>query len=132
MNRRDLIKAGVALGLVPSAAALAAGGMQTKPIPSTGAALPVIGLGTYSVFDVDSASENIELRADIVAALIAAGGSVIDTSPMYNRSEAVIGDVLSKTGQRRNCFLATKVWIDGEAAGESDGGGSAGSRPGSG
>jgi diketogulonate reductase-like aldo/keto reductase len=119
MNRRDIIKAGVALGLLPGVNALAQETMLTKPIPSTGESLPVIGLGTYSVFDVDSSSENIDARAAIVDALIAAGGSVIDTSPMYNRSEAVIGDVLARNGERRNCFLATKVWTDGEAAGES-------------
>ncbi len=92
--------------------------MQTRPVPGTGEALPVIGLGTSRVFDVGSTPEAIESRREVVAALVNAGGSVIDTSPMYNRSERVIGEVLDASGLRESCFLATKVWTDGSDAGE--------------
>lgn len=92
--------------------------MQTRPVPGTGETLPVIGLGTSRVFDVGSAPEAIESRREVVAALVNAGGSVIDTSPMYNRSERVIGEVLDASGLRESCFLATKVWTDGSDAGE--------------
>ena len=117
MNRREIIKAGAALGLLPGAAVLAGGDMLRKAIPASGETLPVIGLGTYSVFDVRSTPDNIRSRAEIVDALIEAGGSVIDTSPMYQRSEKVIGDVLALNEARRSCFLATKVWTNGEASG---------------
>ncbi len=92
--------------------------MQTRPVPGTGETLPVIGLGTSRVFDVGSAPEAIESRREVVAALVNAGGSVIDTSPMYNRSERVIGEVLDASALRESCFLATKVWTDGSDAGE--------------
>lgn len=92
--------------------------MQTRPVPGTGEALPVIGLGTSRVFDVGSTPEAIESRREVVAALVNAGGSVIDTSPMYNRSERVIGEVLDASALRESCFLATKVWTDGSDAGE--------------
>ena len=69
--------------------------MLERPIPATGEMLPVIGLGTYSVFDVTSSEANIATRKEIVELLVDAGGSCIDTSPMYNRSERVIGDVIS-------------------------------------
>ena len=91
--------------------------MLARPIPATGEMLPVIGLGTYSVFDVDSSEANIARCKEIAELLIAAGGSCIDTSPMYNRSERVIGDVISTGVDRNALFLATKVWTDGQDAG---------------
>jgi diketogulonate reductase-like aldo/keto reductase len=91
--------------------------MLTREIPASGEALPVIGLGTYSVFDVDSTPDAISLRQNIVRALTDAGGSVIDTSPMYNRSERVIGDIIAAGTPRSPLFIATKVWTDGRAAG---------------
>jgi diketogulonate reductase-like aldo/keto reductase len=118
ISRRDLIKAGALLGLAGSRPLLAGETMLTRPIPATGQALPVIGLGTYDVFDVASTPDNIAARREILDVLGNAGGSVIDTSPMYNRSEAVVGDVLAKGNDRADFFLATKVWTDGREAGE--------------
>jgi diketogulonate reductase-like aldo/keto reductase len=91
--------------------------MLTREIPASGEALPVIGLGTYSVFDVDSTPEAISLRQEIVGTLTDAGGSVIDTSPMYKRSERVIGDIIDAGIPRSALFIATKVWTDGREAG---------------
>lgn len=118
INRRDLIKAGMLLGVTGGIPAAAGETMLTRRIPESDERLPVIGLGTYSVFDVAGSVEEIGLRRNIVRALVDAGGSVIDTSPMYNRSEAVIGTVLSAGDLRPSCFLATKVWTDGRDAGE--------------
>ena len=118
-NRREVLAAGAAFSTLPRLAAGDETEMLKKPIPASGEALPVIGLGTYSVFDVDSTPEEIQKRRDIVAQLTAAGGSVIDTSPMYNRSERVIGDVLQDDSERAHVFLATKVWVDGKDAGAS-------------
>ena len=53
--------------------------------------MPMIGLGTYSVFDVESSAAEITMKKEIVSRLTNAGGSVIDTSPMYNRSEKILG-----------------------------------------
>ncbi|MBT8108869.1 MAG: aldo/keto reductase [Gammaproteobacteria bacterium] len=116
-TRRDVLAAGAALGALPGFALGEESTMLTRPVPSTGESLPVIGLGTYDVFDVASTPDAIAKRRDIVARLVAAGGSLIDTSPMYNRSEKVIGDVISSGISRDRLFLATKVWIDGKAAG---------------
>lgn len=91
--------------------------MLRKEIPSSGETLPVIGLGTYSVFDVSGAPDEIATRKDIVAQLTGAGGSLIDTSPMYNRSEKTIGDVIDAGIDRDTLFLATKVWTNGADAG---------------
>lgn len=118
ITRRDLVTAGALLGVAARLPAAQNEAMQTRVIPSSGEALPIIGLGTYSVFDVGGSAEEIDMRRQIVAALIDAGGSVIDSSPMYNRSEAVVGEVLSAGGYRDSCFLATKVWTDGRESGE--------------
>ena len=91
--------------------------MIDRPIPASGERLPVIGLGTYSVFDVPGTAEEIAKRKEIVDLLLGEGGSVIDTSPMYNRSEQVIGEIIRSGTPRQSTFLATKVWIDGREAG---------------
>ena len=117
-TRRDVIMAGAALGAMPSLAlADREPGMLTKTIPASGESLPVIGLGTYNVFDVDSTPDQIATRKEIVERLVSAGGNLLDTSPMYNRSERVIGDVIGAGIDRGNLFLATKVWTDGREAG---------------
>ena len=116
-NRRQVLAAAAALGLAPGALIAAGQKMLSKRIPSSNEALPVIGLGTYSVFDVASTPEEIATRKEIVARLVNAGGSLIDTSPMYNRSEKVIGGVIDAGIGRKNLFLATKVWTDGRESG---------------
>jgi aryl-alcohol dehydrogenase-like predicted oxidoreductase len=91
--------------------------MQTRPIPSSGAQLPVIGCGTWQTFDVgDGASERAPLT-EVLRVLFDAGGSVIDSSPMYGRSEGVVGDLLRDAGTRDKAFLATKVWTRGRREG---------------
>lgn len=89
--------------------------MLTRKIPSTGAALPVIGCGTWQTFD--AGDERKPQLAQVLSALFAAGGSVIDSSPMYGRSEAVVGDLLAQSGERARAFIATKVWTTGRQAG---------------
>ena len=116
-TRRDALAAAAALGSLPVAGMTAENRMLTRPIPGSNEALPVIGLGTYSVFDVSSTPDAIAQRLRIVELLLGAGGSVIDTSPMYNRSENVIGDVIAAGAPRDDMFIATKVWTDGREAG---------------
>jgi diketogulonate reductase-like aldo/keto reductase len=91
--------------------------MQTRAIPSTGEPLPVIGCGTYRGFDVDVPSAGYRELARVLRALFDAGGSVLDSSPMYGRAEAVAGRLLAESGQRAQAFVATKVWTQGRAAG---------------
>ena len=118
-TRRDALRAAAAIGALPLRVLAEDPKMLDRPIPASGERLPVIGLGTYSVFDVESTPEEISKRSEIVEMLLGEGGSVIDTSPMYNRSERVIGDVIRSGVPRKASFLATKVWIDGREAGVS-------------
>ena len=113
-NRRQVLAAAAALGIAPRGVFGASERMLSKKIPSSDEALPVVGLGTYNV---SGTPEEIATRKNIVAQLVDAGGSLIDTSPMYNRSEAVVGDVIDAGINREDLFLATKVWTDGQKAG---------------
>ncbi|NPC54533.1 aldo/keto reductase [Caenimonas soli] len=91
--------------------------MHTRPIPSTGAMLPVIGCGTWLGFDVGSKPLELPQRGEVLAALFETGGSVVDTSPMYGSAEQVVGNLLLANSQRDKAFLATKVWTTGKQAG---------------
>lgn len=91
--------------------------MLSRRIPASDEKLPVVGLGTYNVFDVESTPAEIALRKSIVDMLVGAGGSVIDTSPMYDRSEKIIGDIIDAGTDRDGLFVATKVWTTGRESG---------------
>jgi len=116
-TRRDALVAGAALGAAPLIGQTNERIMISRPIPASDERLPVIGLGTYRAFDVESTPTEISNAREIVELLLGEGGSVIDTSPMYNRSEAVIGDIIETGVPREPMFIATKVWTDGRDAG---------------
>jgi len=91
--------------------------MLTRTIPSTGERLPAVGLGTYKGFDLAETPANRARVAEIVRRLFAAGGTILDSSPMYGRAEARTGEALAATGKARDAFLMTKVWTSGREAG---------------
>ena len=91
--------------------------MLKRPVPSSGEPLPVVGVGTWQTFDVGAdAPERAELK-EVLRLLVEAGGSVVDSSPMYGRSERVAGDLAAELGLRDKLFFATKVWTSGRDAG---------------
>jgi aryl-alcohol dehydrogenase-like predicted oxidoreductase len=107
------------LALIPDASAAQAQSqaIMKRPIPRTGEALPVVGVGTWQTFDVGpDAPERAELK-DVLRLLAEAGGSVVDSSPMYGRSERVAGDLTAELKLREKLFFATKVWTSGREAG---------------
>jgi aryl-alcohol dehydrogenase-like predicted oxidoreductase len=87
----------------------------TKPIPRTGESLSMIGLGTWQTFDVGSA-ERAPLR-EVLRDFVRLGGTVIDSSPMYGRSESIVGDLAAELNFEGKLFVATKVWTSGREAG---------------
>jgi len=91
--------------------------MHTRKIPATGELLPVVGCGTWRTFDVGASPAERAPLAEVLKVLFEAGGSVIDSSPMYGKSEGVVGDLLAAAGTRERAFLATKVWTTGRDAG---------------
>jgi aryl-alcohol dehydrogenase-like predicted oxidoreductase len=104
-------------GLPARHARFTVAGMHTRTIPSSGAALPVIGCGTWLGFDVGRRPEEKPSRAGVLQALFDAGGTAVDSSPMYGSAEAVVGELLQAAGARNKAFLATKVWTSGRQAG---------------
>ena len=109
------------LALAPGRAALAAAaasdGMQTRPVPSSGERLPVIGMGTADSFNVgDSPAEREPLR-EVMRRFFAGGAALIDTAPSYGSAEGVIGDLLAELNLRSRAFIATKIGTSGRAAG---------------
>ncbi len=129
MNRRQSLAALPVLGamIVQSGAGRAqqsgnaiaprAGPVITRAIPSSGEQIPVIGLGTWQTFDVGAGAAERAPLLDVLREFIALGGRVIDSSPMYGRSEEVAGELMRAIGAPDNMFVATKVWTRGEAAG---------------
>jgi diketogulonate reductase-like aldo/keto reductase len=91
--------------------------MLSRPIPASGETIPVVGLGTWRVFDVGGAqAERAPLR-DVLKSLVELGGRVVDSSPMYGAAESVVGDLAGELAITDKLFLATKVWTSGRDAG---------------
>jgi diketogulonate reductase-like aldo/keto reductase len=97
---------------------MASPAMITRPIPSSGEALPVIGLGTSQTFDVGGGDADRQPLREVLRLMLDGGGKIIDTSPMYGRAEAVTGDLVAETRVRPRVFLATKVWTSGRQSGQ--------------
>ena len=91
--------------------------MLTRPIPSTGEAMSVIGLGTLRAFDAGTDEATRRPLREVVQLLLDTGGRMIDSSPMYGRAEAVTGDLLAELAARPRAFIATKVWTTGSERG---------------
>jgi aryl-alcohol dehydrogenase-like predicted oxidoreductase len=90
--------------------------LLTKPIPSSGEHIPVVGIGTSRRYDVgDSDAEREPLR-EVLRMLPRLGGTVVDTAPSYGAAESVVGDLLTELGNRERLFIATKVGRGREGA----------------
>ncbi|HLU24921.1 MAG TPA: aldo/keto reductase [Longimicrobiales bacterium] len=102
--------AGAALTLDPG---LLAGALRreliTRPIPSTGERIPVIGLGSSATFSQVARSEDISALRDVLKTLVDMGGTVFDTAPSYGASEEVAGRIAQELGITEKIFWATKV-----------------------
>lgn len=120
ISRRDALRlgalaaAGFALSPSLPLAARRAPRLQpiTKPIPSSGEHIPVIGLGTNQ-YSVDTPEEMAQLQ-EVLETMVDLGGSVVDTARVYGRAEEVIGELLERMGNRERFFIATKTPIRGE------------------
>jgi len=114
LSRRDALKVAaagtgltIAHGHLPSRLAAQGLAPALKAIPNSGETLPVIGLGT-NTYGVKTIEEMAPLR-EVLRAMPAAGGTLIDTAPGYGRSEIVLGELIAEIGNRDKFFLATKV-----------------------
>ena len=115
LSRRALLSLMTA-GAAGLGASCGRGGAIVRAIPSSGETLPVIGLGTWQTFDVGTGAERAS-RQQVLQRFAELGGRVVDSSPMYGRAEAVVGELAAELGLRDRLFLATKVWTRGREAG---------------
>ena len=112
-SRRDVLRlgattaAGLALGL-PSLLQ-AQNALLTKPIPSSGERIPLIGIGTARRYDVASTEAELAPLRHVLRTLPTIGGNLIDTAPSYGNAETVVGNLLAELDIRDQIFLATKV-----------------------
>jgi diketogulonate reductase-like aldo/keto reductase len=110
MTRRTFVKvlaAGAALALAGSAEGASP---VLRGIPSSGEKIPAMGLGSWITFNVGGDRALRDECAEVIAAFFAAGGRMIDSSPMYGSSQPVIGYGLEKLGFPEALFSAEKVW----------------------
>jgi diketogulonate reductase-like aldo/keto reductase len=105
--------AAVALAVTPEEPAR----LRTRPIPSSGEQLPVVGIGTWQTFDVGPSRAERRPLEDVLRLFAERGGRVVDSSPMYGRSEGVVGEIAKGLGVTERLFLATKVWTTGRQDG---------------
>jgi diketogulonate reductase-like aldo/keto reductase len=105
-----------AAGAGPARAAAQSPILQ-RQIPSTGEAIPAVGLGTWRTFDVGAGGGDRVPLKDVLARFVELGGRVLDSSPMYGAAEAVAGDLAAELKVADRLFWATKVWTSGREAG---------------
>ena len=117
MNRRTCLHNLSALGLLPLITSMQDNKVIKRTIPSSGEQLTAVGVGTWQTFDVGNGSDEREPLKDVLRVLIEKTGSVIDSSPMYGRSEKVVGDLSSELSLNTKLFIATKVWTHGQQEG---------------
>ena len=88
-----------------------------RVIPSTGEMIPAVGLGSWITFNVGDDPILRNECADVMAAFFDVGGRVIDSSPMYGSSQAVVGYGLQRLGRPDTLFSAEKVWTSAGGSG---------------
>lgn len=118
-TRRNILQSMGAMtaATVVAPTSFAAAAPITRPIPSSGERLPVVGLGSWITFNVGRDKRLLDESAAVIAAFFAAGGRMIDSSPMYGSSQATIGYGLRKLGGAAPVFSADKVWTSSASRG---------------
>ena len=81
-----------------------------RRIPSTGAEIPAVGIGSWITFNVGSDPVLLDRSTGVIAAFLEEGGGVIDSSPMYGSSQATIGYALAQLDAAGKVFSADKIW----------------------
>lgn len=119
ISRRDYLKlalaAGVSLAIHPRLLWAEDKPLEliTRPIPSSGELLPVVGLGSSATFASVASDQDTAAVREVLQALLAKGGKVFDTAPSYGASEEVAGQVAQELGVVDQLFWATKVNVAG-------------------
>ena len=111
------LMAGAGVVAMLGRAAQAANAMNRRSVLKSGVSVPVVGEGTARAFNVGKRPSDRSALREVLRLLFDAGGSVVDTSPMYGNAETVVGDLLRDLWLRDRAFIATKVWTTGRQSG---------------
>jgi diketogulonate reductase-like aldo/keto reductase len=122
INRRNTLKSlsligAAAMAGLPSRKIFAEEKMIARKIPKTGEVLPAVGLGSWQSFDISNDSIELAKAKEVLKRFAELGGRMIDSSPMYGASEAVLGELAAQLNIHKQLFVATKVWTSGRDAG---------------
>lgn len=121
MSRREALRisGGAGLGLLLSGESLwailvqeaegQAAQLASRPIPSSGERIPVVGIGTARRYNLSESGDEYPVLRQVLADLPRLGGKVVDTAPSYGQSEELLGRFMKELGNRDRLFLATKV-----------------------
>ncbi len=85
----------------------------TRPIPSTGERLPIIGLGSSTSFSQAAGQDDTDAVRSVLAKMLELGGRVFDTAPAYGASEELAGTIVKEIDAKHQIFWATKVNVAG-------------------
>jgi diketogulonate reductase-like aldo/keto reductase len=125
LTRRRVLVGAAGFAAAPALAGLGADAARAAPlitraVPATGEAMPAVGMGTWIEFNVGQDPALRAKRVEILRTFFDMGGGMIDSSPMYGTSEAVVGHGLRELGHPGSLISATKVWtrFGGEARGQ--------------
>jgi aryl-alcohol dehydrogenase-like predicted oxidoreductase len=91
------------------AAAASEGAMLKRVIPSSGEALPAIGMGTSGSFEITPGSPEYDALKEVLKRFFDGGATLIDTAPTYSNAEEVLGPLLADAKSRPKAFIATKL-----------------------
>lgn len=111
------VAAGGMFGRMTRSGSAQAAGMIERAIPSSGEKLPIVGLGTARVYDVEAGDPKYAVLKATVKTFVDGGGKVIDCSPTYGNAEAIVGRIVNELGVRDKVFYATKISTEGEKDG---------------
>ncbi len=120
-ERRDLLKliaaTPVLASFAPMVSAFDAQSVVMRAIPSSGEKIPAMGMGSYQTFNISDDSTDKQNLISVLEAFFRSKGRLIDSSPMYGRSESVIGALVEQIEPKPKYFSASKVWTYGKQEG---------------
>ncbi len=119
LHRRSVLRTlgGLAASLAMNRSSAQSPSLLRRSIPSSGESLPIVGLGTWQVFDAGNDSAARAPLKEVLKLFFAGGGRLLDSSPMYGSSESVVGDLCAELNVCGPLFIATKVWTSGRDEG---------------
>ena len=113
LTRRDWLQLAASVPALGGGSLLAQQRLITRPVPSTGEALPVIGLGSSATFSQVARSEDVAALREVFHTMVERGSTVFDTAPGYGASEEVAGRIADEGQLTDKIFWATKVNVAG-------------------